>query len=102
MKKQITLLSFLFASTSIAFAQNPGIARGAQALNAAATDLQQYFEPVTTIIYVIAAVVGVVGGYRVYSKMQNGDQDVQKAAVGWAGSFLFLLSVAAVLKAAFF
>jgi len=34
--------------------------------------------------------------------MQNGDQDVQKAAVGWAGSFLFLLSIAAVLKAAFF
>lgn len=92
----------LTASTGIAFAQNAGIARGAQALNAAATDLQQYFEPVTTIIYVIAGTVGLVGGYRVYSKMQNGDQDVQKAFVGWGGSFLFLLSVAAILKAAFF
>lgn len=102
MKKQITLLGFLFASAGVAFGQNPGIQRGAQALNAAANDLQQYFEPVTTVVYVIAAVVGVVGGYRVYSKMQNGDQDVQKAFVGWGGSFLFLLSVAAILRAAFF
>jgi hypothetical protein len=102
MKKQVTFLAFACFSCTAALAQNPGIARGAQALSAAATDLQQYFEPVTTIIYVIAAVVGIVGGYRVYSKMQNGDQDVQKAAVGWAGSFLFLLSIAAILKAAFF
>ena len=102
MKKQITLLTLLSASVSSVFGQNAGVARGAQALTAAANDLQQYFEPVTTVVYVIAGVVGLVGGYRVYSKMQNGDQDVQKAFVGWGGSFLFLLSIAAILKAAFF
>ncbi|TAE39255.1 MAG: DUF4134 domain-containing protein [Runella slithyformis] len=83
-------------------AQNPGIRRGAQVIEQQATALQAYFQPVTTIIYVIAAIVGLIGGFRIYSKWQNGDQDTQKAAVGWMGAILFILAIAATLQAVFF
>ena len=53
-------------------AQNPGIRKGAQVIEQQATALQAYFEPVTTIIYVIAAIMGLIGGFRIYSKWQNG------------------------------
>ena len=55
-------------------AQNPGIQRGAQVIEQQATALQAYFQPVTTVIYVIAAIVGLIGGFRIYSKWQNGDR----------------------------
>lgn len=83
-------------------AQNPGIQRGAQVIEQQATALQAYFQPVTTVIYVIAAIVGLIGGFRIYSKWQNGDQDTQKAAVGWMGAILFILAIAAILQAVFF
>ena len=94
--------SVLLLSFGVAFAQNPGIQAGAQAIQQASADLQAYFEPVTTLIYIIAALVGLFGGFRIYSKWQNGDQDVQKSAIGWVGAVLFLLSIAAVLQAVFF
>lgn len=83
-------------------AQNAGIQRGAQVIEQQATALQAYFTPVTTIIYVIAAIIGLIGGFRIYSKWQNGDQDTQKAAVGWMGAILFILAIAATLQAVFF
>jgi predicted transporter len=94
--------SALLFSLEAVFAQNPGIQAGAQAIQQASSDLQAYFEPVTTLIYIIAALVGLFGGFRIYSKWQNGDQDVQKSAIGWVGAVLFLLSIAAVLQAVFF
>lgn len=94
--------SALLFSFGAVFAQNPGIQAGAQAIQQASSDLQAYFEPVTTLIYIIAALVGLFGGFRIYSKWQNGDQDVQKSAIGWVGAVLFLLSIAAVLQAVFF
>lgn len=100
-KPCITGSVFLF-SLGVALAQNPGIQAGAQAIQQASSDLQAYFEPVTTLIYIIAALVGLFGGFRIYSKWQNGDQDVQKSAIGWVGAVLFLLSIAAVLQAVFF
>ncbi|TDE09849.1 DUF4134 domain-containing protein [Dyadobacter psychrotolerans] len=81
---------------------NKGIQAGAAAISQATADLQLYFEPVTALIYVIAALVGIFGGFRVYSKIQNGDQDAQKHAIGWVGAFLFLLAIAAVLESVFF
>lgn len=84
------------------FAQNAGIQAGAQALQQASADLQAYFEPVTTLVYIIAALVGMFGGFRIYSRWQNGENDVQKNAIGWVGAVLFLLAISAVLQAVFF
>lgn len=82
--------------------QTKGIGAGVQVLTQTTRDLQEYFRPMTTVMYVIAAIVGIFGAFRIYSKMQAGDQDVQKSAVNWGGSVLFLLAFAAILQAVFF
>lgn len=82
--------------------QTKGIGAGVQVLTQTTRDLQDYFRPMTTVMYVIAAIVGIFGAFRIYSKMQAGDQDVQKSAVNWGGSVLFLLAFAAILQAVFF
>lgn len=81
--------------------QAQGIQRGVQAIQTTTTELKAYFDPVVVLIYVVAAVTAVIGGYRVFSKWQSGDQDVQKSAMGWVGSILFLLAVAALLRGVF-
>lgn len=99
-------LLVLALTTGSAFAQTvdqtKGIGAGVQVLTQTTKQLQDYFRPMTTVMYVIAAIVGIFGAFRIYSKMQAGDQDVQKSAVNWGGSVLFLLAFAAILEAVFF
>lgn len=84
------------------FAQNAGVQAGAQAINQATTDIKSFFEPTMYLMYVIAAITAIFGAYKVYSKMQAGDQDVQKSMVNWGLGVLFLLSIGAILQAVFF
>ena len=37
-----------------------------------------YFDPGTKLIYAIGAVVGLIGGIKVYSKWSSGDPDTSK------------------------
>jgi hypothetical protein len=53
--------------------------------------LKTYIDPVTDITLVIGGIVGIVGGIRVYSKWNSGDQDINKELMGWGGSCLFLV-----------
>jgi Domain of unknown function (DUF4134) len=98
------LLLALTTSSTVAQVvnQTKGIGAGVQVLTQTTKDLQDYFRPMTTVMYVIAAIVGIFGAFRIYSKMQAGDQDVQKSAVNWGGSVLFLMAFAAILEAVFF
>ncbi|MCY7358450.1 MAG: DUF4134 domain-containing protein [Rudanella sp.] len=98
------LLLVLATGTTLAQSvdQTKGIGAGVQVLTQTTKQLQDYFRPMTTVMYVIAAIVGIFGAFRIYSKMQAGDQDVQKSAVNWGGSVLFLLAFAAILEAVFF
>lgn len=101
---RVVLLAALTTTTTFAQTvdQTKGIGAGVQVLTQTTRDLQEYFRPMTTVMYVIAAIVGIFGAFRIYSKMQAGDQDVQKSAVNWGGSVLFLLAFAAILQAVFF
>ena len=45
-----------------------------------------YFEPGTKLIYAIGAVVGLIGGVKVYGKFSAGDPDVSKVAASWFGA----------------
>lgn len=74
---------------------------GVEALNKVNDELRAYPALVQKIIYAIAGIVGLIGSIRVYIKWQNGDQDVQKALVGWAGALIFLV-VAGLAVSAFF
>ena len=68
---------------------------------AATNMVSSYFEPLTRLIYAIGAVVGLIGGVRVYSKFSSGDPDVSKTAAAWFGACIFLVVAATVLRSFF-
>lgn len=96
---QMVILSLL--AQSAVLAQTGGIDRGASALEALTTSLQDYIDPVTKVVYVVAAVVGLVGALRVFVNWQNGKENVMATATGWLGACLFLLIANTVLRAMF-
>lgn len=96
MKKGLTALAaFLFVTPSLA--QSGGSA----ALGAAATTISGYMSDLGLLIYAIGAIVGTVGGIRIYNKWTNGDQDINKEIVGWGGACIFLLLVPTFIAAIF-
>lgn len=95
MKKQL-----LTALITLTFVQSP-FAQGALGIDAASSEIATYIDPVANFILIVGAVVGLIGGVRVYIKWNSGDQDVQKSIMGWFGSCLFLVTVGIVIKAFF-
>ncbi|MDD4191315.1 MAG: DUF4134 domain-containing protein [Mangrovibacterium sp.] len=103
MKKQIQQF-FLKApvTAAILLLAIPQImAQSAAGIDQATAEVSSYVDPVSNLIIAIGAVVGLIGGIRVYIKWQSGDQDTQKAIMGWFGACLFLILVGVVIKAFF-
>lgn len=63
--------------------------------------VQGYFEPAVYLIYAIGAVVGLIGGVKVYSKFSAGDPDTSKTAASWFGACIFLIVAATILRSFF-
>ncbi len=99
----ITLAQFavVLFSPILVRIQPGGIDAGANALTSLTASLEAYIDPVTTVMYVVAAVVGIVGAFRVYTQWQQGKDNVMATASGWFGSCLFLLIANTVLRAMF-
>lgn len=74
---------------------------GAAGINEATQMITSYFEPATQLIYAIGAVVGLIGGVKVYNKFSNGDPDTSKTAASWFGACIFLIVAATILQAFF-
>lgn len=77
------------------------LAQSSAGIDQATSEVSSYIDPVSNLIIAIGAVVGLIGGVRVYIKWQSGDQDTQKAIMGWFGACLFLVLVGVVIKAFF-
>ena len=60
-----------------------------------------YFDPATRLIYAIGAVVGLIGGIKVYGKFSSGDPDTSKTAASWFGACVFLIVAATILRSFF-
>ena len=89
-KKQIILAALLLAANISASAQGN------------ATNLvTSYFDPGTKLIYAIGAVVGLIGGIKVYGKFSSGDPDTSKTAASWFGACIFLIVSATILRSFF-
>ena len=96
-KKKIMLLFLLTAIAIGAYAQGNGIA----GINEATKMVTSYFDPGTKLIYAVGAVVGLIGGIKVYNKFSSGDPDTSKTAASWFGACIFLIVAATILRSFF-
>lgn len=90
----------LLLCSQLLYAQG-GSAGGTAGIQDATTQVTNYFDPLTKLMYAIGAVLGLIGAIKVYSKWNSGDQDTQKTAVSWFGSMIFLVLVATVVRSFF-
>ena len=74
---------------------------GSGGITEATTMITGYFDPATKLIYAIGAVVGLIGGIKVYSKFSSGDPDTSKTAASWFGACIFLIVSATILRSFF-
>ena len=96
-RKAILSAALVIAATASAFAQGNGIA----GINEATSMVSSYFDPGTKLIYAIGAVVGLIGGVKVYGKFSSGDPDTSKTAASWFGACIFLIVAATILRSFF-
>ncbi|WP_294589963.1 DUF4134 domain-containing protein [uncultured Bacteroides sp.] len=97
MKKRFFLAVMTLLVSVGAFAQGNGVGGIVEATNM----VTSYFDPVTKLIYAIGAVVGLIGGVKVYSKFSSGDPDTSKTAASWFGACIFLIVAATILRSFF-
>ena len=96
-QKSILSVALAVAVTVSAFAQGNGLA----GITEATTMVSSYFEPATKLIYAVGAVIGLIGGVKVYSKFSSGDPDTSKTAASWFGTCIFLIVAATILRSFF-
>ena len=96
-KKKITMLLLMAITAVGAYAQGNGMA----GINEATKMVTSYFDPGTKLIYAIGAVVGLIGGIKVYNKFSSGDPDTSKTAASWFGACIFLIMAATILRSFF-
>jgi hypothetical protein len=96
-KRHLFLSAALLLAASLAFAQDNGLS----GITEATTMMTSYFDPATRLIYAIGAVVGLIGGVKVYGKFSSGDPDTSKVASSWFGACIFLIVAATILRSFF-
>lgn len=96
-RKKVILSTLTMLTVFSAFAQGDGSA----GITEATQMVTSYFDPATQLIYAIGAVVGLIGGVKVYNKFSSGDPDTSKTAASWFGACIFLIVAATVLRSFF-
>lgn len=96
-KKFLFFTAMLIAAATTISAQGNGM----QGITDATNMVTSYFDPATKLIYAIGAVVGLIGGVKVYSKFSSGDPDTSKTAASWFGACIFLIVAATILRSFF-
>ena len=102
-KNRKSNLKFFFTAVALlatvvnVFAQGNGLS----GITDATQMITSYFNPATQLIYAIGAVVGLIGGVKVYSKFSSGDPDTSKTAASWFGACIFLIVAATILRSFF-
>lgn len=97
MRKKTILTTACLLMAMGAFAQGNGMA----GITEATGMVTSYFDPATQLIYAVGAVIGLIGGVKVYSKFSSGDPDTSKTAASWFGACIFLIVAATILRSFF-
>ncbi|MEE1897016.1 DUF4134 domain-containing protein [Flavobacterium rakeshii] len=95
--RKLLFTAALLLVVSGAFAQGDGSA----GITEATQMVTSYFGPAVQLIYAIGAVVGLIGGVKVYNKFSSGDPDTSKTAASWFGACIFLIVAATILQSFF-
>lgn len=95
--KKVLLAGLALLVGASVFAQGNGSA----GISEATQMVTSYFDPATQLIYAIGAVVGLIGGVKVYNKFSSGDPDTSKTAASWFGACIFLIVAATILRSFF-
>lgn len=100
--KNVNVQRLVIATVLLLIVQSSAMAQsGVAGLNTATSTLKTYIDPATNIALAIGAIVGIVGGIRVYSKWNSGDPNINGDLMGWGGSCLFLVLSSLIIKAFF-
>ncbi len=84
----------LLLSILQAYAQAPGIA----GINRATNDVATFYQPLANLSLAIGALVGIVGGIRIFIIWQKGQRDIEWEIMGWMGSCIFLVLLGGITK----
>ena len=95
---QKVLLGLLAVAITMPAMASPSLLDITTGIDGAANTVKGVFSNVSNLVLMVGAIVGLAGGIRVYNKWNNGDQDVQKELIGWAGACVFLLLSGTTLK----
>jgi hypothetical protein len=99
MKKRLLFSTAMFIVCAASVYAQSG--NGLQGINDATSMVTSYFDPATKLVYAIGAVVGLIGGVKVYGKFSSGDPDTSKTAASWFGACIFLIVAATILRSFF-
>jgi hypothetical protein len=103
MTKSKKNLRFFFSAAAILMTAMSAMAQGngSAGITEATQMVTSYFDPATKLIYALGAVIGLIGGVKVYSKFSSGDPDTSKTAASWFGACIFLIVSATILRSFF-
>ena len=91
--KRLAALALMFiCSTGYALADP-----GSSAITQAVGTFKGYIDPVRNLLYVLAAIVSLVGAFNCYYKLQNGDQDVKKTIMMTIGGCVAFIAMSEAL-----
>ncbi len=94
--KMAIVSGMVLATATAVKAQN-----GIEGIEAANTQVRDYFDSGTNLMYAIGALLGLIGAVKVYQKWNGGDQDTSKVAAAWFGSCIFLVVVVTIIRSFF-
>lgn len=96
--KRVCMFVVVFlCATGVALADAVGV----QGIEDATSTFRSYITPIKNLLYILAAIVSLIGAFSIYFKMQNGDQDVKKTIMMTVGGCVALVAMATALPSFF-
>lgn len=101
--KKLLLSIYFSATTALLMAQSSSAKKGSisQGLTDATEEVRSVFDSAVSLLYVVCALMAIIGAFHVYSKWTSGDPDVTKAAAGWIGGLIFVGVAITIIESVF-